>query len=227
MTDKLNDIEPVMPFGTSQETTVPVTPKVTIGEEKDAEGLLHLNLDQVTPMAVTDDTLAETNDLKKQIEDIVDAKIKASQEIQKFVFVSDRDLPADLEERINQFGKVFSFDNKLFMNRKWEDLAKVETFSHVWLNLANSDCKSWLQEHLEGCDPFWGVAAYKVNKKSKWLNDVKDIIKVVCKFDNLTDITALTRSELEEKIKNGIRYIHSPPSRLASLCGCSKNVKNE
>lgn len=161
---------------------------------------------------------------------------QSDHDVMFFVFISDEDIPEKLADQLKEYGNLKSFtDNpELFANRDFKYLRHADVKS-LWINLRNEKAKHWLQDNIKkDSAEYRFIATYKASKRSKWINQVKQILAAssrnltaICRFKQLKEMRSLCLTELNDRINDGLIFIKTPPSRIMACLGCSSAVEKK
>ena len=135
------------------------------------------------------------------------------------LFISDRPMNKDIQEKLNDFNGIRSFDKSLFLNRTTKQLMESDV-KHIWCNVSSSHCREWLSKTLPNNKSYDVVCVYKGLKTQKWLVDIKSVCQraIIVKFKRLQNLKTLN---LGEDLRSGFIDIHRPISCIEELLGCT------
>lgn len=141
------------------------------------------------------------------------------------LFISDRAITTDIQEKLSDFKGVRSFEKSLFLNRSCEQLLN-QGVHHIWANVSSKNCRDWISKSLSQNKSYDVVIVYDGNKHQKWISDIKECYDkpIVVKFKRLKSLKTLN---LALDLSSGMIEIHRPLSCLEDLLGCSGLLTGE
>jgi hypothetical protein len=142
---------------------------------------------------------------------------------ERVLFIADTDISHQLASELYEYSNIRRFEISRFQNRNCQQLAELGV-QNIWLNIKGEAARQWLGLNLKRTTPFTAIAVYSVDKRSKWIADVKDHVEYVCKQSDIKRLKSIGHLELLEMLASGMKFIHGKPSKIAKYLGCSRLI---